>query len=72
MEARSTDDGIIEAVRLTEYTGHKPGEIPYVVGVQWHPEFQQAEQNTLLAADAIMAEFMRESRRRKQEINQYA
>lgn len=32
VEARCPDDGVIEAVRHTGY--------PFVVGVQWHPEFQ--------------------------------
>jgi len=36
LEARSKDDGIIEALRLGATS---PQERPWVLGVQWHPEF---------------------------------
>jgi putative glutamine amidotransferase len=51
VEARSTDDGVIEAIR---WTG--PG---YVFGVQWHPEFHDPVDTTLLDGRAILLEFLR-------------
>jgi len=39
VEARSPDDGIIEAIR---HTGPS-----YIAAVQWHPEFHRAEHDTL-------------------------
>ena len=42
VEARSSDDGIIEAIR------RKPGAgLSYVAAVQWHPEFHRADLGTL-------------------------
>ncbi|MCR9141119.1 MAG: gamma-glutamyl-gamma-aminobutyrate hydrolase family protein [bacterium] len=76
VEALSTEDDIIEAVRLTrpsevaQLAGFKnadfAGETPYVVGVQWHPEFQVAGDG-LLAADALMIEFLSETDARRQK-----
>jgi len=49
VEARSVDDGLIEAVR-------REGE-PYVAAVQWHPEFHRADFGTL-DDGAILQDFL--------------
>jgi putative glutamine amidotransferase len=57
VEARSVEDGIIEAVR-----GTTPG---YVFAVQWHPEFQDPADRRLLPTDPILEDFfeaMKETR----------
>jgi putative glutamine amidotransferase len=59
VEARSPQDGIIEAIR---HTG--PG---YVLGVQWHPEFHLSpdeETQGLLDSGPMMMEFLRAARAR--------
>lgn len=79
VEASSVEDGIVEAVRLTDASAlpQKVGgkvdqpyavgsQDMYAVGVQWHPEFQRAgEDEHLLPADPLMAEFLGECQRRK-------
>jgi len=50
IEARATGDGVIEAIR---WTG--PG---YVFGVQWHPEFLDPADKTLLDGLPILLEFL--------------
>ena len=44
VEARSKEDGIIEAIRY-QGASQKKGEekAPYVFGIQWHPEYQLGE-----------------------------
>ncbi len=49
VEARSPEDGVIEAIRLQ-------GE-QYAAGVQWHPEFQQPHQKELLETAPILDDF---------------
>ena len=56
-EAHSTDDGIIEAIRF--------GGPEYVVGVQWHPEFQDPRDSTLLDTGPILRDFTRAAQERK-------
>jgi putative glutamine amidotransferase len=56
VEARSTDDGIVEAIR---YTGS-----PFVYAVQWHPEFHAREDRSLLDSTPILNKFMEEVRKR--------
>jgi putative glutamine amidotransferase len=50
VEARSTDDGVVEAIRAT-------GSTP-VFAVQWHPEFQRGRPDRL-DPDPIMDDFLR-------------
>lgn len=50
VEARSTDDGVIEAIR---YTG-----LQYLAGVQWHPEFIDPGDASLLDGRPILEEFL--------------
>jgi putative glutamine amidotransferase len=55
-EAVATDQ-IIEAVRLDGDT--------YVVGVQWHPEFQDPQDSSILNTQPILDEFLGEAKKRK-------
>ena len=64
IEARSKEDGIIEAIRY-----HKPESSPgkernskekdpYVFGVQWHPEYQAGKENlSLMDSKPILEDF---------------
>ena len=57
VEARSAGDGLIEAVR---------GEgKPYVLGLQWHPEFHPPGSPTLLECTPILDEFLHATRGRR-------
>lgn len=56
VEARSADDGVIEAVR---WKGRS-----YVVGVQWHPEFHRPGDDSVLDSGLLLEEFLSEARRR--------
>jgi putative glutamine amidotransferase len=51
VEARSTDDGIVEAVRLAD------GDAAYVFGVQWHPEWV-GDRDDLLPSAPILRDFL--------------
>jgi putative glutamine amidotransferase len=52
IEARCKADGMIEAVRGTEGKG-------WVYAVQWHPEFQDPKDETLLDCKPILREFLK-------------
>lgn len=54
VEARSVDDGIIEAIR---WTGPS-----FVMGVQWHPEFQDARETRLLDTKPLLRSFLTAAR----------
>lgn len=54
VEARS-DDGVIEAIRHLDH--------PFVVGVQWHPEFHGEHSPELLAPGPLMAAFLEQAAR---------
>ncbi|MGH6612048.1 MAG: gamma-glutamyl-gamma-aminobutyrate hydrolase family protein [Burkholderiaceae bacterium] len=54
VEATSTDDGLIEAMRWTGPT--------YVSAVQWHPEFLDWKSTDVLSGDPILQDFLRQSR----------
>ena len=58
VEAISTSDGIVEGIK---YDGPS-----YVCGIQWHPEFHDDADSTLLSGDPLLQDFMAqcESRRR--------
>ncbi len=51
VEAKSVPDGIVEAIR---FQGDE-----YLVGIQWHPEFQTQDDRTLLPADPVLQDFLR-------------
>jgi putative glutamine amidotransferase len=57
VEATSADDGVIEAVRLETK--------PYVLGVQWHPEFHPPGAPDLLDCTPILDEFLDAARGRR-------
>ena len=57
VEARSAQDGIVEALRLK---GDR-----YVAGVQWHPEFQEPHQSELLATKPLLDDFFEAIRSRR-------
>jgi putative glutamine amidotransferase len=57
VEARSVPDGVVEAVR---WTG--PG---YVFGVQWHPEFHDPDDPSLLDDTPILDDFLATAARHK-------
>ncbi|MEO8599650.1 MAG: type 1 glutamine amidotransferase [bacterium] len=54
VEATSTDDLIIEAIRYSKSN--------FVVGLQWHPEFHRAGSAELLDCTAILDSFLRTAR----------
>jgi putative glutamine amidotransferase len=54
IEAMSEPDGIIEAIRYQR--------APFVMGVQWHPEFHSAGGRDLLDCTPILDEFLRAAR----------
>jgi putative glutamine amidotransferase len=57
IEARSVPDGIIEAIKFV-------GD-GYIIGVQWHPEFQGPhDQVPLLPTEPLLLSFLNEAKRR--------
>jgi putative glutamine amidotransferase len=58
VEARSPDDGVIEAVRL------ESGK-DWVFAVQWHPEFHDPRDRSLLDSGPILKDFLNETRARR-------
>jgi len=58
VEARCPVDGIIEAVRLETETAS------WVMGIQWHPEFQSADDTQLLNQAPLLGDFLRAARQR--------
>jgi len=58
VEAVSTRDELVEAIRLR-------GDDAFVLGVQWHPEFQDTDDATLLSSRVLLQGFLSEVRRRR-------
>jgi putative glutamine amidotransferase len=56
-EAHSHHDRIVEAIRA------EGGD--YVVGVQWHPEFQDPKDKTLLDTQPLLNDFLEQAKKRK-------
>ena len=52
IEATCPEDGVIEAIRLVEGTDR------YAAGVQWHPEFQDPDKDTLLSPWPVLDDFV--------------
>lgn len=74
-EAVSADDGIVEAVRYDPTGDADPdGAAPFAYGVQWHPEFQEADEDALLDGRPVLAAFLRavQARRSRQRANDHA
>ncbi|MFU8807176.1 MAG: gamma-glutamyl-gamma-aminobutyrate hydrolase family protein, partial [Bradymonadaceae bacterium] len=63
VEARSVVDDVIEAIRLVTDGENER----YVVGVQWHPEFQDPEDASLLDTRPLFADFLEAVRSRMQK-----
>lgn len=61
IEARSADDGIVEALRLRDST--RTGV--YCAAVQWHPEFQDPSDGRLLGRGPILEDFLSAARKRR-------
>jgi putative glutamine amidotransferase len=57
VEARASD-GIIEAVRGLD-------EEPYVFGIQWHPEFHDSQDRSLMDSGPILKDFLQEAKRQR-------
>jgi putative glutamine amidotransferase len=57
VEARSAEDGIVEAIRLEGR--------PYVFGMQWHPEFHPPGNTALLDCTPLLDEFLNAARGRR-------
>lgn len=58
VEARSPEDGVIEAIRLDSAQD-------WVFAVQWHPEFQDPKDASLLDSRPILSDFLKEARARR-------
>jgi gamma-glutamyl-gamma-aminobutyrate hydrolase PuuD len=54
VEAMSEPDGIVEAIRYQR--------APFVMGLQWHPEFHRAKGGDLLDCTPVLDEFLRAAR----------
>lgn len=52
VEAVAHDDKIIEGIKFQG--------VPYICGVQWHPEFHDDADSSLLSGDALLKDFMQE------------
>ena len=57
VEARSTTDGVVEALRLADGNG------AYVTAVQWHPEWV-GDRDELLPSEPILSDFLDHARNR--------
>jgi putative glutamine amidotransferase len=68
VEAVSTDDGVVEAVRY-DPSGDASADTasPFAYGVQWHPEFQDPADAALLDGGPILAAFLRAVEARRGE-----
>ena len=64
VEATSTEDGIIEAIRYLP-SGSEPKKSPYAFAVQWHPEFQDPKDKSLLDTKPLLREFIDAVKQRK-------
>jgi gamma-glutamyl-gamma-aminobutyrate hydrolase PuuD len=54
VEAISDPDGVVEAIRYQR--------APFVMGLQWHPEFHRAKGTELLDCTPVLDEFLRAAR----------
>jgi gamma-glutamyl-gamma-aminobutyrate hydrolase PuuD len=54
VEAMSDPDGVVEAIRYQR--------APFVMGLQWHPEFHRAKGTELLDCTPVLDEFLRAAR----------
>jgi putative glutamine amidotransferase len=62
VEARSVPDGLVEAVR---YQPETPEMSPWIYAVQWHPEFQDPSDPSLLPTKPLRQMFLEAARERR-------
>lgn len=55
VEARCPSDGMIEAIR---YDNPQGDARPYIAAVQWHPEFHDWNDGSLMSGDALLGDFL--------------
>jgi putative glutamine amidotransferase len=65
IEARSIPDGLIEAVRYQTTPGEQPG--PWLYAVQWHPEFQDPSDPSLLPTAPLRRLFLEAATERRSQ-----
>jgi putative glutamine amidotransferase len=63
VEARSMPDGIVEAVRYEP--ADASGATPFIYAVQWHPEFQDPADSSLLPGAAVREMFLEAAEARR-------
>jgi putative glutamine amidotransferase len=63
VEARSVPDGLIEAVRYEPAPAEKPA--PWIYAVQWHPEFQDPADRSLLPTAPLRDRFLEAATERR-------
>jgi putative glutamine amidotransferase len=63
VEARSVPDGLIEAVRYEPESTENAA--PWVYAVQWHPEFQDPADSSLLPTAPLRERFLQAARERR-------
>jgi putative glutamine amidotransferase len=63
VEARSVPDGLIEAVRYQPAPAERPA--PWIYAVQWHPEFQDPADRSLLPTVPLREMFLEATRERR-------
>jgi putative glutamine amidotransferase len=63
VEARSVPDGLIEAVRYQPAAAEKT--VPWIYAVQWHPEFQDPADQSLLPTGPIRDWFLQAAAERR-------
>jgi putative glutamine amidotransferase len=62
VEARSVPDGLVEAVRYQRAEAEKSD--PWIYAVQWHPEFQDPADQSLLPTAPLRDRFLEAARQR--------
>jgi putative glutamine amidotransferase len=67
-EAVSVEDGVVEAVRYDPRGDADPATAaPFAYGVQWHPEFQDPADTSLLDGGPVLAAFLRAVQARRNQ-----
>lgn len=71
VEATSHDDGVIEAIRHETMLPSPVGLSPYILGVQWHPEFTAGPAD-LLPESPLMISFLQAIENRRANFSKFA
>ncbi len=64
VEARCPNDGVIEAIRYDRARGPVQS---YLAAVQWHPEFHDWKNASILSGDALLSDFLNAARATRRE-----